>query len=396
MVKEPTNSYGRKPLRKVSGNFNRFKGLVMKYLKTSARDKPMYFWVFGYPLLFMVIFSFGLKQSESASYEIAIVTHDGTPLEGQTNATASDDYSNVFIELFDPDNPDSDLSETFNVHEGLSEEEARAKVKKSELHAVVILPANFTEMIALNQTPTAIVYTISDPVTSSVVPSVMKSIIDQIILSNKDVKTVEIEASASGGEITYFDYILPGLVIAGITVAIMNVSEIFSKEKEANLMQRLDTTPVPRNIQLLAGGAAQVIYSSIQTVILLGCLVVFGVKIHEDANWALAFLMAIVLALSCIGIGLIIAALAKDTNSASGISWIVILPLQFFGGAVGMMLNTPIDKYTPTHWAVKGMQAILINGLGWADVVENLVINLIVGIVCLAIGLVIFNKKTQI
>ena len=44
----------------VKGNFRRIIGSTGKFFRISIRDKPMYFWVFGYPMIFILLFSIGL------------------------------------------------------------------------------------------------------------------------------------------------------------------------------------------------------------------------------------------------------------------------------------------------------------------------------------------------
>ena len=110
----------------------------------------------------------------------------------------------------------------------------------------------------------------------------------------------------------------PGILIGGVTVAIMMIANNFGIEKDKGLIRRLDTTPVPRTTQLLAGGFAQLIFSSIQIVILLIMLKIFGVQTAPNINWGLAFLNALIMALPCIGIGLIIAAIVKNGVRRAG------------------------------------------------------------------------------
>lgn len=393
IIKNTTNSTHQ--LRKISGNFMRFKGLVMKFLKTCFRDKPLYFWVFGYPLLFMCIYGIGLRGTGAVQYEISFVNYDSDPIAGQTPEEVLDFESKYFLWLFNPDNPDSNLSENFIAYYDYTEIEARAEVNAQNIDAMVILPANFTEMIFNDQEPLVQIYTTSDPMVKSIIPSVIHDIIQQLILAQKDVNTVEVDVEASRNEITIIDWYLPGFVIVGVTVAIMNVTSLFATEKEKGLMQRLDTTPVPRDIQLLAGGAAQLIFSSIQITILMTCLVIFGVQFDPNANIFLAFLNAFVLAITCIGIGLILAAVAKDANAAGGLSWIVILPMQFFGGAFGN-LSPGLQKVFPTYYAVNAMRRILISGLGWDAVWQDIMINLGFAVMFIIIGLALFKWKTRV
>ena len=143
----------------------------------------------------------------------------------------------------------------------------------------------------------------------------------------------------------------PGLVVVGVLVGISNLSIMFAFEKSQGLLQRLDTTPVPRSILLFSGGIGQLAISSIQIAILLGMLPIFGVNISPDANWFLAFIIPLSLAFTCIGLGLILASFVKSTSAAGGIAWITIMPLQFLCGAF-FPIEIGVSKFIPTFYTV--------------------------------------------
>jgi ABC-2 type transport system permease protein len=389
------NKGNRKKLRKTSGNWGRFVGIFEKFFKTNAREKAIYFWVFGYPLIFMVMIGLGVGESET-TFNVAIINYDSQPYGVQTNDDVIDASSLFLISLF---NSSETNFTSFVVSYGSTQADESNAVNstlRGDLDAVVILSSNFSETLLGFEpgSPSFFIWTRPDPIKKSVIPSVFQSVIDTLSLMYSGVEPVSFtqKDAVPATSTRFVDFIMPALVIAGVTVAIMNVAALFAEEREKGLLRRLETTPVPRYIVFLGGGAAQLAFSAIQSVILLLCTLLFGTQFAPNANWFLAFIVTVLTAFMCIGIGLIIAAIVKDANSAGGLAWVAILPLQMLSGAFGM---TPTDGI-PTTFSVRAMQKILISGLGFADVWFDMLAILLYGIGFLALGIFIYQKKSQV
>ena len=71
----------------------------MKFLKITFREKENWFWIFGYPLLFMVLFSVAFNSGSSrSSYNIAIVNYDTNGLDNlEINMGANDIRSAIEV-----------------------------------------------------------------------------------------------------------------------------------------------------------------------------------------------------------------------------------------------------------------------------------------------------------
>ena len=54
-----------------------------------------------------------------------------------------------------------------------------------------------------------------------------------------------------------------------------------------------------------------------------------------------------------------LASFVKNSSSAGGLAWFIILPLQFLGGT---LLEEPIVDFLPTSLAVEAMKSIMIFG----------------------------------
>lgn len=389
----------KRRLRRVSGNARRLKAVMTKYLKISARDKPMYFWVFGYPLLFLLVLvvAFGGGGGTGSQYRVAVINEDGLPLPGQGPPDVVDAAGNYLEGLFYYN--ESGLDEVFTVVNISDYDEGVAQIRREELDAILVIPANFSEL-ALGFTegaPVVQVFTSPDPLKKGVIPSVVNSIVSQFVLNYNDLAaprvetTTTVERSYSG-----LDYFMPGIVLAGVTVAIMNVAQMFCNDKKSGLLERLDTTPVPRSVQLFGGALAQIVFTSIQALILMLLLPVFGISVAPGANWPLAFFNAFLFGWFCIGVGLILAAVVKNADAAGGIAWVIILPMQFLGGLIAGLGDAAIQQAIPAFYAARAMRNILVVGATFAEVWADMLVSFVCGAVAMVVGVVIFQKKTKI
>ena len=411
-----------------------FWALVGKYLKANFREKENLFWIFGYPLLFMVIFLIAFNSGGSRStYNIVIINYDILELDHPE----SDMGANASLILLDLFNQNTNLSNSFSIQKTFSngteinESAARQLVEEEKIDGLIVIPQNFSEVIigstwwyplvkqgiippntseeftslilSLNNTnyvagtPTLEVLTIADLVTGQVISNVFSGIVNDIILGYNNVSSLSIDQSIGpkGRDFTWFDMSAPGIVAVGVLVGISNLSTMFAFEKSKGLLQRLDTTPVPRSVLLLSGGIGQLVVSSIQILILLGTLPIFGVNTAPNANWILAFIIALSLAFTCIGLGLILASFVKSASTAGGLSWIIILPLQFLGGAF-FPLESNITKINPTFYTVRAIRLVLIYGAPLSSVWKDILTILGFGFVFTSLGIFIFSKKRKV
>src|SRR6056297_2387829 len=91
-------------------SFARFSALVKKYLKITLRNKQNYFWILGYPLLFMVIFSIAMQGGGRSTYQIAIINEDVQGIESPEIALGA----NVSRQIENLFKNGTELSETFD------------------------------------------------------------------------------------------------------------------------------------------------------------------------------------------------------------------------------------------------------------------------------------------
>ena len=141
--------------------------------------------------------------------------------------------------------------------------------------------------------------------------------------------------------------------------------------RRSGLWQRLRVAPLSR-LQLLGSRVASgaVIGLGVFVVVFGVAIAVFGVRVQGSALGLLAVLAAT--ALCSATLGLMVAALGRSPEATRGLAILVTLLLVMLGGAwVPSFLFPPwlqtVAAWTPTHWAVQGMDAMTWRALPLAD-----------------------------
>ena len=141
--------------------------------------------------------------------------------------------------------------------------------------------------------------------------------------------------------------------------------------RRTGLWQRLRAAPLSR-LQLLGSRVASGALTGLGVfvVVFAVAIAVFGVRVQSSAVGLLAVMAAT--ALCSATLGLMVAALGRSPEATRGLAILVTLLLVMLGGAwVPSFLFPPwlqaAAAWTPTHWAVQGMDAMTWRALPLAD-----------------------------
>ena len=170
-------------------------------------------------------------------------------------------------------------------------------------------------------------------------------------------------------EFSMFDVFIWGLIGFTTAFAAQSASVAFSQEKERTL-KRLLTTPVGGTHAIFTGFIlSEVLIIVIQLLIVYTlAFLVLGVYFASIGALVINLGMYLLLALVCIGIGLILAA-TLSPKLAGQIPMIVILPIVFLSGSF-VPINSPIIYGNPVFWARQFAIDIGLWGKGFGATIE--------------------------
>lgn len=178
-------------------------------------------------------------------------------------------------------------------------------------------------------------------------------------------------ASGTGGTVSYFDFVFPGILALGIMqIAVMGVAGSIAWYRQLEVLRRLVATPVSPSAFIIGHSAARVVVILGQVIVLLVYGLVLGGRIVGDPLVLLA--LAIPGNLIFLALGFAIAGRAPTVDAAVNIAGIGALPLMFLSGIYFPLDGLAAPLRTVAAWLpitplVEGMRAVALDGAGMGD-----------------------------
>jgi len=354
-------------------------------LKETYRDPLALGFLLAFPLLFMLLFGAIFSGDTTPNYPIGVIDKDGTPV------------SQAFV--------DEALAEVPVLEVTTYEDEASAMedLKLGNISAYIIIPHGFSEQISRNwqdeesSITLEITYDESDFMATEQIISTINAITRSFAHIEVPI-TINANPIHIETEITYIDFIAPGIIIFGLLILIPTSARIIVHDKEKGFLSRLLTTPL-RPVEFISG------YSLCLVVIAIAQIIIFilvGWLLGMDivGSIGLTFLIFLLTALCSIGIGMVVAALSKTENQAEPLCWIFAMPLAILSGcwfSVEMLpsyLRNVADVFPYAH-AINASRAVITRGVGM-EVVGNDVIFLAGwALIIFIIGVILFGRSMR-
>lgn len=284
--------------------------LASTQLKRNLRDPITTIVLFGIPVLLLLVFGALIGNTDNISLRVAVVN--------QSNHGFAKNFEETLDKVEVLKQPD----------ESLNFEQARDKMKDSELDGIILLPDSFGDTENDQQNGELKLYfDASDTQTGDIVAGVMRGIVDQ---TNQQItgsaqpiqisrETINVNASKP------IDHIFSMFTaMAILMVGVFGVASSIPADKKSGILRRLHVTPMKAS-QLLGGtmlafGAIALLAVIIMTVL---AITVFNLNMHgEWTSYSLFILASTVLML---GFGLAIASIAKNSTQADIFGQVVFL-----------------------------------------------------------------------
>lgn len=196
-----------------------------------------------------------------------------------------------------------------------------------------------------------------------------------------------------------FNTMAPGLFAYACIFIIMTVAQSFSELREKGLLRRLNTTPMTSADFMGSKIISNMILSMLQVFIVFILALPFGFNPKSNIIGLLfAFLLMAIFSLSSVGLGLITATISKSSGTATGLSFLFILPQMFFGTFMPITDTTrTIAMFLPSYYATDAISSIYS---GASLLSSNIIIDFafvsVISIVIIILGIFIFKKFRNI
>ncbi len=304
------------------------------------RDRQALFWALVFPILFAIVFGlFGFEDAPEVEIE----------LQGDRSAPL---YRAI----------DDGLSsiESFTVTESGDPDAAAANVRDGETDIVV----------AVEGTSVDILYNRTNFETNRFAIAAIDQVVDDANLEAAGITepAVSVEATAvAGADVTYYDFLLPGLVAMGLmNASIGGMAVAIARFREQKILRRILATPLDPNRFLAAQVGARLVLAVVQAALILGVGVfVFGATIHGDVVWL--FVLAVFANLIFLNIGFAIAGRARNPDAADGMANAIALPMLFLSGTFFPTDTLPevlqaVVAFLPLTPLLEAMRIVAVDG----------------------------------
>lgn len=363
----------------------RFFSLFTRNIKETYRDALALGFLLAFPLVFMLLFGFAFGGNGSVSYGVGVVDNDRSDVSQSFASDALGAADVLYVNAY---------SSTDNALEDL---------RQGNISSYIIIPEGFGEQVAMiwQQMPGNIELDITYDESNLSVSSNVISIINSIMRSYAGIEipiTINTNPINIESKITQMDFIAPGIIIFGLLIMIPTAGRIMLRDKETRFLHRMMTTPARPWEFIASYSLSMAIIAIIQVVlfILLGWL--FGMDIV--GNIWLAFAIFALTGLCSIGIGMIVASLAKSENQGEPLSWLFSMPLAMISGVWFSIEFLPsyirffADLFPYSH-AVSASRAVITRGVGMEAIGGDFLFLVVWTVVVFIIGTFLFQRSMR-
>ncbi len=363
----------------------RFLELANRNLKETYRDPLALGFLLAFPLVFMLLFGAILSGDTISTYPVGVIDDDNTPLSQAFINEALAEVPALEVASYD----DADT--------------ARKDLKFGDLKAYIVIPPGFGEQVSQNWQgkETNIILNITYDESDLMLSEQLISIINAV---SRSFARIEIPITINANpihietEITFIDFMGPGIIVFGLLILIPTSARIMVRDKEKGFLSRLLTTPT-RPVDFVSGySLCLVAIAIVQIIIFILAGWLFGMDI-VGSLW-LAFLIFFLTGLSSIGIGMFVASLSKSENQAEPLCWLFAMPLAMLSGVWFSIEMLPsylrsVAYAFPYAHAIDASRAVLIRGVGVEAISSDLLFLVGWAVVIFAIGIILFRRSMR-
>jgi ABC-type Na+ efflux pump permease subunit len=378
--------------------------LAKKELKKTIREPAVLFMIFLFPIVFVFAFgaSFGgVGGNQTATYQIGVVNADHAD---SVNA------SQVFLTA---------LANTkiIHIHAYADNQTAQNDLSQGTVQAVMVIPNDFSQSYLSFQTaPNVPAQWINTTVSlyldkgslvaTQAIPPILQQTLTSITNQNQSavrnpfqmqtVSLVDVKTTSA------LDFIAPGMFTFASIFLIMMVAQSFTQDRENGMMKRIRITPTTPTEFMASQVVSYMVVALIQAALVFAMTYALGFKPNVGLPaYAFAFILVLVFSLSNVGFGLITATISKSASSATGLSFLFVLPQLFLGTFVGASLSGGAQvagKFVPSYYVTDALTSLFLRGaaVSSSTVLLDIAIVSVSCVAILAVGIMLYAKYYKI
>jgi ABC-2 type transport system permease protein len=349
-------------------NGRAIRALLKKDLALFRSDR-FYFLITVIGLIFYIGVYFLLPRTVNEDLKLAVYAPVLPPAFGQLTGQAGTE-----IRLFD------------------SVDGLKQAVQDGDYQAGIVLPADIMTTWAAGGIPRVTVYYVasSSPEVSLAITTLVKELAYAQTGQKLNFQTTEkvLGPDLMGSQIALRDRMRPLLAVFILLVEILSLASLISVEIDQGTAQAILVTPLrPRDLFLAKGilGVGLALGQSVLFMLLVG-----GFN-HQPL---LIFTTLLLGSVMVVGLGFLLASLARDVTVVTGwgILVLIILAIPGFGAAIPGLLSS-WTKIIPSYYLTDAVSRVANYGEGWAQVGFDLAILAAFTTAVVALGLLALRRR---
>lgn len=335
-------------------------------VKRLFRDKVGIFFVFLFPLIFLFVFGTIFGGDNNVSFRLGLLNRSDTEFASQFAGQLKDN------DIFDIDEEVTNL------------DQAREKMSRGQLEAVVILPQGFGSVQEGNSYPSGeaeIVYDQSNESAAQTLGSIMEGIFREInagLVPTVTPFTVRTSSTDTAG-LSRFDYTFSGILgFTLLSLGIFGPTTVFPRLKQRGVLRRYSTTTL-KVWQYFIGNVISNAFVGLLAAAMMFAAAVFIFDLNMRGNYLNMLAIIILGVVLLFGIGLAIGGWAKNENQAAPLAQIATLPMMFLSGVFFPTFLMPeflqnITKFIPLTPIIDSIRLILTENASLLDLGPQLAV----------------------
>lgn len=321
---------------------NDLKALTRAQWKGFWRDKQNWFWLLAFPLMFLFLFGFLFQDAGASKSEIAVI---GTV---------------DFVDQM-PKDAEKQWDDLFDTVEYDDREAALEAVRKGDLDGAI--EGKGTDLV--------LHYSGADQVAAAQVQGTLQGFVQtaNISASGKPPTFSLSPQQVEDKALKPIQFLAPGLLGWAVAMgALFNIAMPMVSWRTNQLLRRLRLSPVRIGSLISSRLLVAFTVALLQTAIFLVLgVTVFGLQL--SGMWWLAIPLILIGTLAFMALGMLVGAVSKTVDAASGLANVILLPMAFLSGSFIPLDQAPgwlssVSKVLPLGQLNEGMMDVMVRGEG--------------------------------
>lgn len=353
------------------------RSMVVANLKMNVRNRTALFWNLAFPLLFILIFGLLFAGDDGLTIDVGVAGADTSPIAGQVvDALESADG--------------------YKVTAGAEEHELDALRDGDRTVVVVFRPGATAE-----QVNAGIYWDEANPQLGGVAVAAVRQFLTEASIEMSGVQlpvVVEVRAVETT-DLDYVDFLVPGILAMTImNSGMIGLASAFVTYRERGILRRIRATPFPLPSFIAARITSQVIVSLAQACILIAAgVLIVGFKIN--GNLLNVFVMVVIGSLAFLSLGFVVAAFARNQETADSLANGLTFPMLFLSGVFFPVDSAPgwlqpFMRIMPLRYLVDALRDLMVRGGNLPDQWLNMLVMLATGTIGFLLAIRFFKWES--